>query len=785
MDIFVKKSNLFLKYPISSLIILLIIITGVYYKFFIFGKIPFPGDLLVASYSPWFDYYKIPVQNPLISDVFSQFFLWKYLAIESFKNLEWPLWNPYSFTGTPLLATYHSASLYPLNVILLFPKYFGWGLFIFSQTVIAAFNMYLFLSLRTNSNLARLTGSVIFAFGGLMTTWVELGTAVHTMAWLPLILFGIEKFLKTLKTRYLFLEIISFTFLILAGNAQITTFSFTIIIFYSFILNLGKNFKTNFLPLFFTIITTLFLCAIQIFPTLDLLNKSIRSAESYTDEANFGLLPIEEGLKLFIADFFGNTTTRNYWGFLNYSETSSFVGTLTLPLIFFSCFYLRRSIFVFFFLILLLVSLMLTFDNPLSSAIYQLRIPFLTLSFASRMLFITTFAISVLSALSINQITNKKGEDGRFFKTVIWSWASIVGVFLAVIMLHLTIPEKINILVALRNSILPLLLLTIFLMIFYLIKNSHLKFIRIHQKVFIFSILFIFIVFDLGRYFIKFNPFVSQNLIFPDTTALKFLQKQEGLFRVGREHAEVLPPNTWTAYKLQSYEGYDPIYLNKYGKFMHFLNGGDIRTGNSTRYAEVTSNHSSPYLETLNTKFFIVLKDDHMYIPGKNYKVVFEDKSTAILENPNALERVYFAASVLTLPESKIEDTIMDDLNFNPRKEVALSKDLNIKSVTGKGIAKISYYSPNLIKINTETVYEEVLVLADQYEDGWIAAINGKETKISPANYILRAIKVPPGKNEISFYYLPNAFTLGQKISVISVFFLLVLSAIHIKRKEF
>ncbi|MDO8638294.1 MAG: hypothetical protein Q7R43_01870, partial [Candidatus Daviesbacteria bacterium] len=51
------------------LFLLIAIIFCLYYKLFLFGRIPFPGDLLVVSYSPWFDYYKFPVQNPLISDV--------------------------------------------------------------------------------------------------------------------------------------------------------------------------------------------------------------------------------------------------------------------------------------------------------------------------------------------------------------------------------------------------------------------------------------------------------------------------------------------------------------------------------------------------------------------------------------------------------------------------------------------------------------------------------------------------------------------------------------------
>ena len=133
------------KKPITSYLFLTLLVSSLFYKFFLFGQIPFPGDLLIGSYYPWLDYFKQPVQNPLISDVFSQFILWKYLSIESFTNLTWPLWNPYSFTGNSLLGTYHSATLYPINVLLLLPKYYGWGFFIYSQTLIASWTFYLFI----------------------------------------------------------------------------------------------------------------------------------------------------------------------------------------------------------------------------------------------------------------------------------------------------------------------------------------------------------------------------------------------------------------------------------------------------------------------------------------------------------------------------------------------------------------------------------------------------------------------------------------------------------------
>lgn len=763
-------------------LLLLAIIFSLYYKFFLFGKIPFPGDLLVGSYSPWFDYYKIPVQNPIISDVFSQLFLWKYLSIDIFKTGQWPLWNPYSFTGTPLLANYQSATLYPLNILLLLPKYYGWGIFIFSQTLIAAIGIYLLLTLWITSKLARLTGAVIFALGGLMTTWLETGVAGHAIIWLPFSLYFTKRYLLTPKIRYLLLLTLSLACSLLAGHVQIATFSLIILFNFAFINSWNKNinqFFTSFLPVILSLTLSLLICSIQLLPSLDLLGKSIRLTESYTGEFNHGLLPVKELMKFFIADFFGNTVSRNYWGFLNYFETSGFFGSLTLPLLIFSFFYLKKTKTTIFFLLILLFSIVFSFSNPLSQTIYSVKIPLLTSSYASRMLFITLFSVACLSAFSINQVMTVPNQEKNFFKSTIWAWASLVGVLVGSIISY-QISDSSTILVSIRNSIIPVLITSVFLVAFLLVRKKRL----------IVTLLFVLIALDLGRYFLKFNPFISQKLIFPEVPTIQFLQKQPGVFRVGREHAEVLPPNTWTAYNLQSYEGYDPVYLNEYGKFINFLNGNDLRVGNSSRYAEINGNYKSSFLDAANAKYFIaILRDKNNQIPGdlindkfiqSNYKLIFKDRSSAVLENPNALPRAYFAPALKVADLAESENILMTNKEFDPRKTILISKDLHLASVTGKGNAEIINYSPNMVKIKTTTNQDELLVLADQFDDGWKAKIDNRETEVARANLVFRAIKVPAGKHEILFYYWPQVFDLGLKITIATaiVIALIILKAI-------
>lgn len=791
------------------------IIVLVYYRFFFFGKIPFPGDLLVASYSPWFDNFKIPVQNPLISDVFSQFFLWKHLAVDIFKSGQWPLWNPYSFTGTPLLATYHSATLYPLNILLFLPKYFGWGLFIFSQTLLAAINMYIFLTLWSKFSLARIAGAVIFSLGGLSTTWLELGTAVHAIAWLPLSLFLVSKYYTTHHLRYLVLLTMAAALTILAGNPQVTTYSLAIIPTFAIFIYWKRDIKDtarSLASVLLALAVALLVTAPQIFPTLELLHKSIRESESYINQSNFGLLSSKDAMKFFIADFLGHPVTRNYWGALNYLESSGFAGSLSLPLIIFTVFYLRRRRIMLFFLFVLFFALTLIFDNPVSKFIYQTGVPLLTASYASRMLFVTGFSIAVLSALSIDQIIDRR-EEKRLIQVSIWAWATFIGVLLGILFSQLYIKETINhalskqyldfylkgqdfalanFTVSARNTVIPIIISSTLLISFLIVKFLKIS-TRRSVTVTIFSgILVILLVFDLARYFLKFNPFVSPDLIFPSHEGLEFIKSQPGYFRIGREHAEIFPPNTWTAYNLSSIEGYDPLYLAEFARYMNFVNGGNLVEGDTSRYAEVATNYQSPYLDIANVRYFVaILRDKEGQIPGSilhdkfeetGYKLIYQKGSFAILENPHVLERAYFAPAVwiVSLPTAK--QALTNDKAYDPKRKVVVHEDLSLDSLTGTGSATITHYSPEKVSIKTETASEELLVLADQFDEGWQVAIDGKAGKTVRANLIFRAVKISPGSHEVTFTYQPNSFILGLKVSLVTILLtgILILFAIRL-----
>ena len=167
------------------------------------------------------------------------------------------------------------------------------------------------------------------------------------------------------------------------------------------------------------------------------------------------------------------------------------------------------------------------------------------------------------------------------------------------------------------------------------------------------------------------------------------------------------------------------------------------------------------------------------------YQKAFNDKSTYILKNNQALERVYFAKKYLSLPQEEIGNYIDSSPDFNPTQTTIINQNLELpENLDNQGIAQIITYNPNSVVISTKTETDQLLVLADQNETGWTAKIDGNRTSIATANLVFRAIKVPSGNHSIVFDYYPREFDLGLKISLTTLIFLMT-SFIFLYKKKY
>lgn len=738
------------------------------------GLVPISTDILLGAYFPWLDYkwgyaVGVPVKNALLSDPFSAFIIQKQLVADLLSQGIWPLWNKYILAGTPLLAAYHTNPFFPANFLLLLPKFTGWSLFIFGSTLTSSLTMYLYLRGHVSGLIPKLVASIIFAFGTLMTTWLELGTAVWAMSTVPLIFYFFDQFFIYRKPLALPAISIFLSMLVFAGNVQITTYFFVLSLLYCiYLFFITKSPLVNLLFVVGSFFLAIGISSIQLLPTYDLFTLSIRGGEHFSSRFNFGLLSIPQLIRIWIPDFFGNPSTHNVWGNFEYHEYSPFLGALTLPLVLPLVFKKRSSI-TNFFLATFIICVLLVVSNPVSQLIFSLPLPLLTYSLASRLLFIVLFAVAFLIAIALDQL------DSYYLK--ITSFFCLLIISISVLAIIVTQDEFRQI--AIHNSLFPMVQITL-LLVAIIIKMP---------KKFLLIFLILIITLDMTRYFRKYNPFVSPSLVFPATPALDFVTSQPGNFRVAREKTNLLPPNTWSYYHLESVEGYEPLRPLNYSRLFHLLENNSY-LDSPGRFSEL-EDVSPKYLDALNVKYFFIVNkkqptDIQQKLFNAGYKTVFTDKSVSVLENPNVSPRAYFVSSVTVVSSEQELAVNLENPKFEPTATAIIEEPLPAGSVladpvfhtsqpAGSVLADVEY-SGNQVIINTKKQDSGFLVLADTFDHGWKLTIDGISSKIYQVNGALRGVVVPPGTHRLVMTYLPDSFVLGVKITLISLLLLVILT---------
>jgi hypothetical protein len=156
------------------------------------GDVLLPGEMLRGFYPFGGD-----LQKPwtiLQWDSLAQYFPWRHFAAESLRNGQIPLWNPYQFTGTPMMANAQSAIFYPLNFpFLIMDTAYAFGVCAFLHTLLAAFSTYFLCQRWGLSRTAAVVSATAFAFCGYLASWALLPTLFATASWLPLCVFLYEK----------------------------------------------------------------------------------------------------------------------------------------------------------------------------------------------------------------------------------------------------------------------------------------------------------------------------------------------------------------------------------------------------------------------------------------------------------------------------------------------------------------------------------------------------------------------------------------------------------------
>ncbi len=733
-------------------------------QYFLKGAAPFPSTYLLNNFDPWNEYDLLtgPVKNGATPDVITQIFPWKWLVIDSFKSGNFPLWNPYAFSGTPLLANYQSAVLSPLNLLyFILPFVDAWSISIILQPLLASLFMFIFLKSIHRSDFASIIGALAFGFCGFITSWIMYGTLGFAILFLPLALFAIEKFYQTRKWQYKILFVASIPLSLFSGHFQ-TSLYFLIFIFIYILFKFAtqKN-KKLFGFTFVSLIAGLAISSPQLLPSIEFYLNSPRETIYSIGE----IIPWTYLATFFAPDFFGNPVTRNDW-FGHYIEWNAYIGLIPLLLGLYSL--RKKDNYVYFFSLMSIVILFFAFKSPIQDLLVNLHIPVLSTSAAGRIIVLFSFSFAVLSAfgldLLIEDIRNKKLRPIFIWLGLI---ATIFAVLWSLIFFKLYLPAD-KIAIAFSNFRLPSVIFALLL-----ITTVLTLIIRNKKLLFLFPLVLIALVsFDMLRFSLKWIPYEDKRLIFPDiklSEGVKWIAPHDRMIATfGNEGSGIL--------KIASTEGYDPLYIESYGEFVMGAKEDKYSPPERSVVRFPRISPSSPkLLNFLGVRYLVHKKNDGQnswtypfWDHPENFKLIFEDEKYQVFDNLAVLPRTFAVSKykVIKGKEKTIEEIYKAKTDLLNEVILSVEPKLNIEE-DNKPQVSIVNYSPNLIRIVTLTDKDSILVLTDTYYPGWKAFIDNEKTEILRADHAFRAVELPAGKHNVTFIYSPVSVKLGFILSIV------------------
>jgi len=732
------------------------------------------------------------VLSSIDGDTWSQFFYWRHFAFGSLAKGELPLWNPYNFSGTPFVAAMQSAIFYPLNwLFLLFDTPFAINLSIAIHCLGASVFTYFFARYLGISPLGGVLSALTFAYGAPYFIHIYPGHLPHLAAmWMPLMFLAMEAFLRHRRMRDAVWAGGCLAMEILAGYPQYPFYSALALSAY-FFLHLILRKQRDGLPALLGgyvlfVITAMTVAAIQLVPTWELVRNSARGDVSYEWISIFSLPP-ENLLTLLAPNFFGDIVNVPYWGKNNLWEMSLYLGIVPLAMIILAAVLSRsRQVIVFAAIACVFLLLALGKHTPFLWILYTFVPGFDLFRGVAKAAFVFAFASALLAGSGfdiLRQLIEKADKKLQYIAAFLMaavvlipvvafvssagdvhSWSSFVQAYAAgeehfdaLPMDHQFFNESWTIFWSDVSKLLVI-MLCLAALSFFASRGR-----RRAPKKFAIAILALALV-DLwhfgSRYMVSFDP----QILAMDQDLKAFFKAETGPFRIATPlgHLRNHLLNIGMLEGIENVGGYDAIVLKNYSEFINFTQGLTIDEPNLL----MGINHISPLLNLLNVKYYLVEPAINIDLP--DFAIAFRNSRNKVYRSLKVLPRSFVVHSAWVASGVKEVLGRMVDPGFDPTATVILEKPaygLPEKSEAQSPLPAVLEHSLMRVMIAAQTDTPGLLVLADMYYPGWKAFVDGTESPIYRANFVMRAVYLPLGRHTVEFRYDPVSFKVGAAIS--------------------
>ncbi len=708
---------------------------------------------------------------------------------------EFPLWEPWSFSGMPTAEafTFISHLYFPATILnLLFIKGILAQLL---HLLFAGIGGYILLRSLNLSYYSSILGGCAFMITPFMVTMIIFGhgSQMMTAAYIPWVFWLTVRLYQNTNFSDTGWLAVLLGFQLQRGHAQIAYYTWMLIGAYSLLMlinglrnsdgkaNIGKGFGYFILACLIGVGISL----IIFLPAMDYTPFSIRGGSAgggadYNYATGWSFHP-KEIMTFFIPSAFG-FGGQPYWGYMPFTDYPNYMGIIILLLAMIGLIH-KRELIHWFFIFTSILALFISFGKHFS-LVYDLffnifpyfnkfRVPHM-------ILIILQFNVAVLAAFGLDELVALKAE---IIPKWFWGFAAAVGlVFIGMVLIGSGVesavrgsfsppmmqdPRAAQALNNLRWSLwqedvwLMILLSGVFMVMIWLwIKR------KVSQHVLV-SIIIASAIVDIGivnhkiiqpsRASGRESQLISKRAVdrfFQVDEIVQFLLLDKSIYRI-YPVGGLFGESRFAAFGLESIGGYHPAKLKKYNTFL-------AKTGNAA---------AIPVLRMMNVKYLIspqkINHPELSLVKSGALKSARGDLPIEVYEVNNTLPRAWFVNKTEVISEDEVWNKIIQP-DFDPRKTAYVPNEVSVSS--GSQVS-ITHFEKGIhrITMSTESDGNHFLVLSEVfYPLRWKAKIDGEETQTHIVNGILRGVVVPTGKHTIEFIYDKSAFNKGLTISFVS-----------------
>jgi hypothetical protein len=200
-------------------------------------------------------------------------------------------------------------------------------------------------------------------------------------------------------------------------------------------------------------------------------------------------------------------------------------------------------------------------------------------------------------------------------------------------------------------------------------------------------------------------------------------------------------------------------------------------------------------LNLAGVKYILTAREEPEEWWHNTVRKVYSEEGLNIYENLDVMPRAFLVHQAVVPGSDEAILAHLVDYDFDLSASILLEDETALARLEsmargsppaeGRDEVKIVEYEANAVVIETTSSQAGFLFLSDADYPGWRARVDGQEETIYRADYLFRAVLVPPGQHVVEFIFDPVAFKIGLAVALTTVAVLVTAAIVSRKKPQF